>query len=119
MKVCRTPGCPTLIPSDAYKGRCPACNRQASRDRGTRAEQGYGAEHRAERKAIAKRIASGELVTCWRCHEAITSEDDWDLGHDDYDRTITRGPEHARRCNRSAAGRASHGLPPRGDTPRG
>ena len=26
----------------------------------------------------------------------------WDLGHDDYDRSIYRGPEHAR-CNRSAA----------------
>jgi hypothetical protein len=35
----------------------------------------------------------------------------WDLGHDDFDRTIYRGPEH-QRCNRSSA--ASRGNRARG-----
>jgi hypothetical protein len=42
-------------------------------------------------------------VTCWRCGEPILPTDEWDLGHDDNDRSITKGPEHANRCNRSTA----------------
>ncbi|OOB91232.1 hypothetical protein B0T42_07315 [Rathayibacter sp. VKM Ac-2630] len=47
-------------------------------------------------------------IRCWRCTELIGAAEAWDLGHDDLDRTITRGPEHAGRCNRAAGGRASH-----------
>ena len=109
MRVCSTPGCPTLVKAGAYKGRCTACNRAAGRARGTREQQGYGATHRREREAIVKRINSGQTVTCWRCHEPITDPADMHLGHDDHDRSITRGPEHAA-CNLQAAGR---------NTPRG
>jgi hypothetical protein len=35
------------------------------------------------------------------------ADEPWDLGHDDHDRSITRGPEHRDRCNRAAAGRSS------------
>ena len=43
-------------------------------------------------------------LTCWRCGDKILRGEPFDLGHDDDDRTITRGPEHANRCNRRAAG---------------
>jgi hypothetical protein len=43
-------------------------------------------------------VAAG-LVDCWRCGERILPGAKWDLGHDDLDRSITRGPEH-RLCNR-------------------
>ena len=65
--------------------------------------------HPPENKA-KKMLKAGELVLCWRCqdpHQPITGRQ-WHLGHDDHDRTITRGPEHER-CNLSAAGHASHG----------
>jgi hypothetical protein len=107
MRVCTTPGCGTLVKQGAYKGRCPACNRAVSKARGTRAEQGYGAEHRRERRAWQQRIDAGEVVCCWRCGERIVGA--FHLGHDDYDRSITHGPECAL-CNLSAAGKMSgHG----------
>lgn len=89
-------------------GRCPACSRAHDRARGSREERGYGAAHQATRAAYQARMDAGEVLTCWRCGEPVTAADEWHLGHDDHDRTITRGPEHARRCNLSAAGKASH-----------
>jgi hypothetical protein len=46
-------------------------------------------------------------VRCWRCHELITHDPTkrgggWVIGHDDWNRSITRGPEH-QRCNELAA----------------
>ena len=87
-------------------GRCPTCSRAHDRARGSREERGYGAAHQATRAAYQARMDAGEVLTCWRCGEPVTAADEWHLGHDDHDRTITRGPEHARRCNLSAAGRA-------------
>lgn len=107
MKVCRVPGCPTLIPSDAYRGLCPEHRRQRDKARGGRTARGYGHPHQLIRQRWEQRIDAGELVTCWRCGWPITSRDRWHLGHDDTDRSITRGPEHEA-CNLSAAARASH-----------
>ena len=90
------------------RGRCPDHARTQDYARGTPTQRGYGPAHQAESRRWKARVAAGELVICWRCDEPITDPDDCDLGHDDVDRTITRGPEHARRCNRAAAGRASH-----------
>lgn len=104
MRVCSAPGCPTLI---TRPGRCPEHARAADRARGTRQARGYDANHDAERKRWAPLVRTG-LVKCWRCGELITATETWDLGHDDHDRTRYRGPEHANRCNRAAAGRASH-----------
>ena len=48
----------------------------------------------------------GEVVICWRCAEnGQPHEVDpgcWDLGHDDHDRSIYRGPE-CRGGNRAVA----------------
>jgi hypothetical protein len=64
------------------------------------AARGYGAQHQAIRAALADRMTHGETFDCWRCGQPITPSQRWDLGHDDHDRTITRGPEHLR-CNRA------------------
>jgi hypothetical protein len=72
--------------------------------------RGYGGEHQALRKRIAKLVAAGGAV-CWRCGRPILPWMAWDLGHDDYDRGIYRGPE-CRHCNRSSA--ASRGNRMRG-----
>lgn len=74
----------------------------------TTAARGYGHHHQQRRRRWQQRINRGELVTCWRCGHPIQPGQPWDLGHDDHDRTITRGPEH-QHCNRATASR----RPPR------
>ena len=107
---CAEPNCPTPVPHGT--SRCPQHTRARDRARGTPKQRGYGAEHQRTRRALAPLVAAGH-ATCWRCGLPIHPSEPWDLGHDDHDRSITRGPEHAYTCNRSAAGRASHGLAPR------
>jgi len=65
--------------------------------------------HPQRRAALAKQMARDGYLTCWRCGERIPGGNEWHLGHDDFDRSITRGPEHAL-CNLSAAGKSAHGL---------
>lgn len=82
----------------------------------TTRERGYGTAHKNLRKSYEKLVASGEAL-CWRCLEnglpedqaRIDPTDDWDLGHDDHDRTKYRGPEHVA-CNRGAPSRAKAGV---------
>ena len=62
--------------------------------------RGYGAAHQKLRAQVAQLVAAGTAV-CWRCGRAIQPWMAWDLGHDDYDRSVYRGPEHAK-CNRSS-----------------
>lgn len=107
LRVCSEPGCPILTD----KPRCLNHRRQAEQARGSRADRGYNATHIRTRADWQRRIDAGEHVTCWRCAASITGRA-WHLGHDDTDRTITRGPECIT-CNLSAAGRAAHGIPPR------
>lgn len=79
--------------------------------RPTTTERGYGTEHQRLRKRWAPKVATG-TVRCWRClangksevEALIHPEDEWDLGHDDGDRSVTRGPEHLS-CNRATASR--------------
>ena len=84
------------------------CDAHAQAHRGTTAQRGYGGAHQALRRRWQRRIDTGELVLCRRCGEPVTPGDEWDLGHDDLDRTIAAEPEHARPCNRAAAGRSAH-----------
>lgn len=104
-RVCAEPGCPTLTTTT----RCPTHTRQRDRDRGTRQQRGYDAAHDQQRAAWQARIDSGERVTCWRpdCPTVLTGRA-WHLGHDDHDRSITRGPECIP-CNLRHAGQEGGG----------
>lgn len=62
-------------------------------------ERGYGRRHQALRKTWQRQVDLG-IVICWRCGNPIAPGSPWDLGHDDVDRTVYRGPEH-QACNRS------------------
>lgn len=66
----------------------------------TTTEQGYGWSHQQERERVRKAMEANGGAFCWRCHELILPTDAWDLGHDDDDRSVYRGPEH-RACNRA------------------
>jgi hypothetical protein len=70
---------------------------------GSTTARGYGYSHAKLRRQWAPHVARGEVV-CWRCGYLIHPAARWDLGHDDDDRTLYRGPEHIR-CNRLAAAR--------------
>jgi len=74
----------------------------------TTTARGYGQQHQILRKRVAALIATGTAV-CWRCGRSILPWMAWDLGHDDIDRRIYRGPEH-QRCNRSAAARRGNRM---------
>lgn len=101
-RVCSQPGCPTLIDGPGY---CPTHARERDQARGTRQQRGYGTKHIKERARWARIIAHTD-IPCSRCHEPITSTDEWQLDHND-DRTGYLGPSH-KGCNLSAAGVASH-----------
>lgn len=70
---------------------------------GSPADRGYGQQHRKIRDSYRALVASGGAL-CARCMLPIDPSDAWDLGHDDQDRTLYSGPEHAR-CNRHAGAR--------------
>jgi hypothetical protein len=80
--------------------------RRRPRTTGTTTERGYGHDHQRERARWAPLVAAGQVI-CWRCGYRIPPGSLWDLGHDDQDRSVYRGPEH-RRCNRAAAARAKN-----------
>lgn len=77
------------------------------------AARGYGSSHQQMRRALAAKVAAG-TVRCARgpaCKFAVNGVaglilpgQDWDLGHDDHDRSRYTGPEHAA-CNRATNGR--------------
>lgn len=71
--------------------------------RGNTTDRGYGSTHQRLRAEWAPFVDAGD-VDCWRCRLPIDPVEPWDLGHDDDDRTIYRGPEHVT-CNRSTAAR--------------
>jgi hypothetical protein len=92
--------------------------------KGTTGQRGYDYQHQKLRKQVAPLVAAGK-ATCWRCSERIDPGQDWDLGHDDDDRTKYRGPEHAKAAdcvmggNRATAGRQAQVFTgPPGDTSR-
>src|SRR5262245_6967542 len=65
----------------------------------------YDRHHHQLRKQVEGIVLAGS-VRCWRCGLPIAPGQPWDLGHDDVDRSVYRGPEHAW-CNRRTS---SHRL---------
>jgi hypothetical protein len=61
----------------------------------------YGGAHQAIRRALAPYVPGSR---CWRCSLPILPGQPWDLGHDDDNPAVYRGPEHAR-CSRAAGAR--------------
>lgn len=103
MKVCNEPGCPNLQP----EARCPDHRRAYERGRGSRQARGYDAAFDAAGRDYQRLIDGGKRYACWRCTKPIKGTRrgiDWQLGHDDHDRTIIRGPEHPV-CNLATSGR--------------
>ena len=72
--------------------------------------QGYGWPHQRLRMKLAPLVAQGGYV-CTRyghpqfpnCPGEILPGEEWELGHDDRDKRVWSGPEHAR-CNERAGG---------------
>ena len=93
--------CKELVLGPTVKRRRPDTRRKPSTT-----ARGYGSAHQRERKRWAPHVAAG-LVTCWRCGRRILPGQLWDLGHDDHDRGVYRGPEHPY-CNRAAGGRKAN-----------
>src|SRR5262245_47789596 len=76
--------------------------------------RGYGRDHQIRRQRYAPLVLAGG-VKCARCGEPIQPGQQWDLGHDDHDRSLYSGPEHrhAADCpmggNRATSGRRMSG----------
>ena len=107
LRVCRQPGCPTLIPTDAYRGFCGQHRREWDKARGSREDRGYGADHIAERERNQRLIDAGLTILCARCGQPVLPGQPWALDHTD-DRTGYLGPSH-KLCNDRAGGQKSHG----------
>lgn len=86
--------------------------------KGTTNQRGYGMAHRKLRERMAKQVRAGGVI-CWRCGQLIPADADFDLGHDDLDRSRYMGPEHVA-CNRATKGRPTKPPPigPPADTTR-
>lgn len=70
--------------------------------------RGYGPAHKKLRAQWAVAVNRGG-VNCWRCGQVIVPGSDWQLGHDDNDRTQYKGPEH-RSCNLGGASAKAHAI---------
>lgn len=72
------------------------------------ADRGYGWDHKKMRAELVAQLERDGYLICWRCGEPIYPGNGWHVGHDDHDRSIRHGPEHAL-CNLRAAGLKSQG----------
>jgi hypothetical protein len=98
---------PRFALCDPCRADRPRWKKARKRPPGNTTASGYGKPHQQLRARWAKRVATG-TVRCWRCGHLIAPGTRWDLGHDDEDRRVYRGPEHAG-CNRGAANRRRAG----------
>ena len=70
---------------------------------GNTTERGYGHKHQ-QKRAEYQRVVDAGAGECWRCGDAINPGDEWQLGHDDHDRSKYRGIECVT-CNEREGGR--------------
>lgn len=109
MKVCPTPGCPTLV----RQGKCSTCSRAADAARGTTTERGYGWKHQKRRAELLANLKPG--TPCPRCGRPMHPGDALDAGHST-PLTLDAGAVADRlecaSCNRSDGGRLRHQLDP-------
>lgn len=103
-RICGRPGCPKPV----AKRYCTQHDAEYEAKRGTKKERGYGADFWAARRYWVDEVNRGG-VACWRCKKPLQPGQSFDLGHDDDDRSIIRGPE-CPRCNRSAGGRKGRAM---------
>lgn len=104
VRVARCLTCGTAWNTPVKTGPPPRyCPAHRPRRHGHTNRAKYNAAHTKLRRDIAKTVKAGKAV-CWRCGRPIHPLEPWDLGHDDWDPTMYRGPEH-RACNRGAAAR--------------
>lgn len=89
-RPCAEPGCPNI--GNWNRGRCPTHQRAKDQARGTTTQRGYGSTHQQLRAALQRKMNQGHTYQCWRCGNDIDPEH-WQLGHDDINRDVYRGPE--------------------------
>lgn len=98
---------PTPEPASNKHATNPSADGGPMPKPGSTTARGYGITHQRERQRLLTLQAAGTTLTCWRCGGPITPGQPWDLGHDDHDRTITRGPEHRHPTGRCPGNRAA------------
>ncbi len=83
---------------------------------GSTTARGYGADHQKERARVKRDLVDPGIAYCWRCGGWINpalrdqyGREMWDLGHDDHDRSVYRGPEHRGRECPASGNRATNG----------
>lgn len=69
----------------------------------------YGRPHRRMRALLLERLRREGVLFCWRCSGEIVVATDLHVGHDDWDLSVTRGPEHVL-CNLRAAAAKRNGT---------
>lgn len=102
MKVCTQPGCGELVES----GKCVAHRREYDKARGSRAERGYGAEHKAMRAAL---LPDAYGTACIYCGNRMWPHENLVLDHT-ADRSGYRGIVHADYRDCPAGGNAAEGA---------
>lgn len=75
----------------------------------TTSQRGYGAHHQRLRLRWKRLLASEGQLPCARCHKPVLPTDEWELDHDDIDRTRYIGVSH-KLCNRQAGGEKSQRM---------
>lgn len=105
MYTCSNPDCRRLfVPQRKSQRFCRTACREAKLGREKRERRGtavYGSDHQKLRKQWDEVVQRGE-ASCWRCGRWLPPGLPWHLGHDDYDRSVYRGPE-CPPCNLRAA----------------
>lgn len=71
----------------------------------------YCGHHQRMRTQWEAAVATGK-AECWRCSEPLAPDQPFDVGHDDHDRNVYRGPE-CLKCNRSTSTRRKQTEPRR------